>query len=112
MALTDGPSTVIVRLIRRPGDKEAPVLQDEMLASNAMAIKKGTLELNKLFYKVKALSVSCIKALNENITDGEVILIDSERFDVRGLYILKGREITITPTSMIETITAERYEKP
>jgi len=112
MAVVLNPATVRVRIIRRPGDKEAAPVQDEMLVSEHMALMRGYLELNKLYYNALKLNVTCVTMLDNKVKDGDIVLAISEKFNVSAKYILRSRAITITPTSASENIVLERYSRP
>lgn len=106
------PATVRLRVIRRPGDKEASPIQDEMLVNESMALMRGYLELNKLYYKPLRLTIACVTMLDNKVKDGDIILVKSEKFNVSAKYIIKSRNITITPSTAEESISIERFSAP
>jgi len=112
MAFPSVPPTVSVRLIRNPGDKEAPPLQDEMLVTENMAVRRGTIVLNGYYYEPVALNVKTNLSIREHVKDGDKIYVNSEKFNVSSLYFLRNRQIIITRTTMTDQLNLERYEQP
>ena len=98
------------------GNKEMPPVEDSLLSSEEMAIRRGTYEIDRQWYLVhmQRMEVPQKKTdANEALADGDLIAISDARFGINENKLVK--RITISGnasdvTTSIDFVSFEEFE--
>jgi hypothetical protein len=95
---------IAIKCVRGAGDKEAPEIQDELIATEHLAVLSGKAFLDRAYYN---RSTRRIRLPYAAITDGQIVRIAAPAV-ADGNYHLTGVEITIEgPAKAVMAIDAE-----
>jgi hypothetical protein len=95
---------IAVKCVRGAGDKEAPEIQDELIATEHLAVLRGKAFLDQAYYNRTTRRIRLPYAA---VTDGQIVRIAAPAI-ADGNYHLTGVEITIEgPVKAMMTVDAE-----
>jgi hypothetical protein len=103
-----------VKCYRGSGDKEMDSIEDPLIISDAMAVIRGTYEIDNQYFFVHEQSIEVPHKKTDNseaLMDGDLIDISDKNFGVSGNRLVKKISIIITPDNIFNRIDLVKFEE-
>lgn len=100
--------------VRGTGDKEMSPIDEELITSEFMAVKRGTYEIDKQWYLIKNSTIQAPHKKTDNIEalmDNDIIEIQDPHFGITGKRIVRSIRISGTASDLYDAITLADFEE-
>ena len=103
-----------IRCFREAGDKEMDTIEDSLIISDVMAVKRGTYEIDRQWYLTHIQNIEVPHKKTDNsvaLMDGDIVEISDAKFGITGNRLVRKISISGSPDSVVNKLEIVNFEE-